>query len=271
MRCAGKIVPSEVRPRLTAVQRRQRRARLSRRLVGYTASAGAALAVAATASPANATVIYDQGFTGPVTAGGLGTITPPQSVNLSTGAYPGGNFSFGRFSLNIRNTTFGSIHLNPNGVAAGKNWGVATYGAVQVGSAMFNGAKNFAAGAVIGPGAQFAKANVLLGIVGSSGTVRGGAFVTSGGKKEGYLGIKFTSASGTTLYGWIDVTVDDPLTKYDFLTATINGWAYESSGGSIQAGAESGGVPEPASLALLAVGALGAAGWAVRRRWKKQG
>ena len=45
-------------------ERRARRERLNRRLLGYTATAGAALAVAGAAGTANAEIIWDAGYSG---------------------------------------------------------------------------------------------------------------------------------------------------------------------------------------------------------------
>ncbi|MBM3886247.1 MAG: PEP-CTERM sorting domain-containing protein, partial [Gemmatimonadetes bacterium] len=55
--------------------------------------------------------------------------------------------------------------------------------------------------------------------------------------------------SGAVLnYGWIRVSVDQAAGTF-----TVHDWAYEDSGGGIQAGA----VPAPGALGLLAVGASG--------------
>jgi len=62
-----------------------------------------------------------------------------------------------------------------------------------------------------------------------------------------YLGLSF--ASGANLYyGWVRVSVNN--SEGSFI---VHDWAYENSGGGIQAGA----VPAPGALGLLAVGASG--------------
>ncbi|MGH9638766.1 MAG: PEP-CTERM sorting domain-containing protein [Bryobacteraceae bacterium] len=78
-----------------------------------------------------------------------------------------------------------------------------------------------------------------------------------------YLGVSFIdSALGSgTYYGWIDVEA-----QTDDATFTILGSAYNSTpGGSILAGQTSS-VPEPAPLALLALGAVGLLALRARRK-----
>jgi len=126
-------------------------------------------------------------------------------------------------------------------------------------------------GSVIGPGSgSFVSGNGTL-------TKSGVEFNDYNWPSDGtyaYLGVSFQDsnpAAGTspngTYYGWIDVSAPAP----DDTTFTISGWAYCSSGGTINAGQTSGScgsvTPEPTSLGLLALGGLGIA--AVRARRKK--
>jgi MYXO-CTERM domain-containing protein len=64
-----------------------------------------------------------------------------------------------------------------------------------------------------------------------------------------YVGVRFQFADpgGTPFFGWIGVDI----TNATDLTGRVTGFAYEDTGGPIVAGA----VPEPAGLALLALGA----------------
>ena len=63
-----------------------------------------------------------------------------------------------------------------------------------------------------------------------------------------YLGVKFQlTDGGPTYFGWVGVDI----TNENTLAGRVTGFAYETSGESIAAGA----VPEPVGLALLALGA----------------
>lgn len=89
---------------------------------------------------------------------------------------------------------------------------------------------------------------------------------------EGYLGIRFFSSSAATkaahaglgadVFGWVRIRVaGDSSTTPSPFSITILDAAYEASGGAITAGA----IPEPGSLGLLALGALGLMGTRRRR------
>ena len=90
---------------------------------------------------------------------------------------------------------------------------------------------------------------------------------TTRGVEDKYIGVRFAAAvPGGFDYGWIEFKGS----SYG-LNGTVYGWAYDNSGAAIYAGDTSSppASPEPSSLALLAMGALTAAGAGVLRRWKK--
>ncbi|NCD34826.1 MAG: PEP-CTERM sorting domain-containing protein [Spartobacteria bacterium] len=82
---------------------------------------------------------------------------------------------------------------------------------------------------------------------------------------RGYLGFSFErEEDGRTVYGWADIE------RVSQSSGTLHSWAYEDSGGAIQVGSFSDGgsaVPEPGTLAMLALGTVGTL--ALRRRRQK--
>jgi hypothetical protein len=102
------------------------------------------------------------------------------------------------------------------------------------------------------PSATFADLapTVTLASISSTGTGSGPFY----GISDEYLGVEFYPDTGSTEdYGWIELSVSGGTDPTMGPTATIEGWAYDDAGGDITAGQ----VPEPAPLALLALGAAG--------------
>jgi MYXO-CTERM domain-containing protein len=102
------------------------------------------------------------------------------------------------------------------------------------------------AGEVIGdPGSTFASTyDAVLGTAGGGD----GNFSVDDIINPQYLGVRFQLTSGgPTYYAWIGIDITDSSNA----TGVITQYAYEDSGGSIIAGQ----IPEPAGLALLALGA----------------
>jgi PEP-CTERM motif len=76
---------------------------------------------------------------------------------------------------------------------------------------------------------------------------------------DGYVGIELNLGGGTD-YGWIEFQ-DNPIASSPALT--LEGWAYDTTSGE---GIVAGAVPEPSTIAVLGIGALGFAASLRKRR-----
>lgn len=80
-------------------------------------------------------------------------------------------------------------------------------------------------------------------------TVSGGALST------GYVGLRFDMTGGNVRYGWAEITLSDPGSiPFDDQTITLNRFAIEED---LNTPVSAGVVPEPSTLGLLALGAIG--------------
>lgn len=91
-----------------------------------------------------------------------------------------------------------------------------------------------------------------------AGAPGGGNFATDDSTQ--YFGVEFTpTGSATPDYGYVGVQLD-PIGGLNSPTLTITSFAYDNSGAAIAAGDTGTSAPEPSSLVLLALGAVGLLG-----------
>lgn len=116
---------------------------------------------------------------------------------------------------------------------------------------------NLSAGTVIGPGSTWIGQPSQFGFMNNN---TAGAWVQP---TDGYMGIEFKDPSvngGNLVYGWMQIskTSTGEPARGGPTGITFVDWAYDNSGSAIAAGDTGASpVPEPASLALMAAGAIG--------------
>jgi len=129
-------------------------------------------------------------------------------------------------------------------------------------------ASKLALGANISAGPFFPSSKTVVGKMATNSTVGDRRWTSAG---MGFIGFSFNRGAGVE-YGWVRVTIDGPKTN----NLTVVDYAYGTPGQAIEAGAYAlnghGGfefvppVPEPASLGLLATGAIGL----LAMRWSRK-
>lgn len=218
----------------------ERRASLQRKLERHFLTGSAALGAAAVFVPtqdAQATIQYFDPADIQITLNDFAGIY----FNLETGAFGTSAAAVPGWDINLFNPAAGFLYT----------FGPATTGLAGYVSGAYSYSNRLANGASIGPASTF------VGFGGVTSMSYGNSFGQWTGTTNGFLGVTFTLADNSVVYGWIHV---DVIGGGD---ARVTAWAFEDNGGSILAGA----IPEPSSLALsfLAAGAAGLLYWRKRK------
>jgi hypothetical protein len=200
------------------------------------------------------------------------SVTPPPDVNVAAGT--------STFSQNWDVNSDGIMDFTinyryPNAATQGVIWQAnlnpfsgssATNGVVSYNGAFIRYAFALTNGTPINAGSAFStQTQITLGSRYNSGGIPTyyGGFAAGGPNGSvspgtfAFAGFRFTAADGTH-FGWINLSVGPGI--IDFVSA-----AYESTPGTAIA-AGTGGIPEPSTLAMLALGAAGVLGTAIKRR-----
>lgn len=197
------------------------------------------------------------------------TAGSPTNTTVNWDVNSDGLFDF-TFQNRYPNTAAGNygvvwqLNMNPATTALATTNGVVSYSGTFV-----RYASALRAGTTIGTGGPFSTATqVTLGSrysYGPSGAYNYGGFASGPNAATGavapgtqaFAGFRFNAADGTH-FGWIQLSVNAGI--IDFTNA-----AYQTTvGASIAAGATA--VPEPSTMATLAIGAVGVLGTVAKRR-----
>ncbi len=191
-------------------EQRARRERLNRRLLGYTATAGAALAVAGAAGTANAEIIWDAGYSGGPAGisvcGGWNTSTP---INLGAGP----NFIFNEPGTFHSNAFMSLRGPSTAGVVAGlvaannpgNTYAKPLHAVHSVANLIGPGRADWVNAALAGSTNWNANSGVKRLLQFSNSGPQFGPFTTRG-VEDKYIGVRFAAAvPGGFDYGWIRV------------------------------------------------------------------
>lgn len=215
--------------------------RVDGRLAGYATLAGAALAAPAFAPSAEADIIYSGmvNINIPSTTGGV-------YLNVATGVNSTATSGAVGWDVNPWSSTNLSMFAS-----AAVNAGVG--GGVYVGSAVPNNYFNLAFGTIINGSSAFS---------GTGTSTFGGANPLQLNGSGNLIGFRFfNEGTGMVNFGWMRISLGgtsgaQPRTLVEF--------AFDNTGAGIGAGV----IPEPSTLALLSVMAVGAVGVRVWRKRK---
>lgn len=181
----------------------------------------------------------------------LDTVAAGSAQVFSSALTGGASLYF--YNLPLVNTSAGPVVA---GRALGSVFGASVSQGVVgfvAGAGSFNYAANLSYGQDIGAAAA-SIGNVAFGTMIFASGFTYSQFGTTG---EAFVGFQFDVGAGTQ-FGWARVNMDSGVPENTF---TVMDFAFADAGESIFAGQ----VPEPGSLGLLALGALGLTSWRKRR------
>lgn len=229
------------------------------RLTRYCAAGAGAAVLAGAVTTADASIAYinfnNQVFADPTQDGISSYLT--LDFNGSTAG--------GSFRLRNRHNSSASSAGNLSAVQGPAGGSIDVIG---LAAGTLNYPSRLAAGATIGAAGAFLTLNSTTpGFMGYAAGSPNSKWVGATGT-TGFLGLRFTS-NGQQYYGWAGLTVASPTDAQPY-AFTISGIAYEQvAGAAIIAGQTTGGaVPEPSSIALVALGGAGLAAYRRRRAAK---
>lgn len=244
---------------------------LEKKLAGYSAAAGAAIAVGAVGGVTDrveATIIHTDHTAAPIDVFlgstyllDFATLGAATDLKFIIASFSGGSSNLSSPIYVFTYQAKSAYVTGPNGASIATFAGSAKLlpGASSfINAALFSFSANTSATLAFNYSynSHYGTATAFTAIY--AGSSDGGAFLDT----RGFLGVQF-QIGGNTHFGWVDLEVDA------ILGATrIYGWAYESFADTqIKVGATSTAVPEPGTLATLALGAAGVLAW--RRRGEK--
>ncbi len=254
---------------------RELKRELGKKLLGYSAAAGAVLTIGAGAAEAVAikvtpvspiNLVPFSSFYLDINSDGFDDLyfnianhtDPSNTAFFRNEAQVGGEFSFtttGGESYNANNHIAGAIHTYTLGITYTAKIAANLSASDNINIALFNNATT----------PQYPNGIMAVSFENEGGATDFGNFVDP--DFSGFLGVRFDIPGGSPHFGWVEVEVNADISQL-----TIYGWGYETEANTAilaGAGQESQPVPEPATLLTLAMGVAGIYAW--RRNRKRKG